>query len=128
MPGSIPDSQGATLSFNGVFLGYVQNVTPSFSAGTVHDMTGKRSPVLGTGSNARIRKQVSCTSVEPGALSCKFWGSPPLTIDQVGQTGTLSFVGGGSSMSMQAFLAELQSEHAVGQPAQWSATFSFTGF
>ena len=124
----IPDSHGATLSFNGVTLGYVQNVTPSFSAGTVHDMTSKRSPVLGTGSSARIQKQVSCTSVEPGTFNCKFWGAPTLTIGQVGQIGTLSFVGGGSSMSMQAFLSELQSEHVVGQPAQWSATFSFTGF
>lgn len=124
----IPDSHGATLSFNGVQLGYVQNVTPSFSAGTVQDMTSKRSPVLGTGTNARIQKQVSCTSVEPGTLSCKFWGSPRLTIDQVGSTGTLSFTGGGSSMSMKAYLADLQSDHAVGQFAQWSATFNFTGF
>jgi hypothetical protein len=128
MPDYIPDSQGATLIFNGATLGVVQTVTPSFSVGTVQDMTSKRSPVLGTGSNARIQRQVSCTSVEPGTLQCKFWGSPTLTIEQVGQTGTLSFVGGGSSMSMKAFLSELQSDHAAGQLAQWSATFKFTGF
>ena len=123
----IPDSQGATLSFNGVELGDIQTVATSAAVGVVHDMTSKRSSVIGTGDSARVRRQVTCTSVDPASIECKFWGTPPFTVEEVGSTGMFSFSGGGSSLSARAFLADLQSDHAVGEPAQWSATFKFLG-
>ena len=129
MPDGVPDSQGATLSFNGMTLGILQNVSPSFSAGNVHEVTSMRSPTTGAGQNARVLKQYNVTSIEPGTLTARFIGLPGFSRDDVGGPGqlTLTWPSGGS-LSAQAAITQLDAELVRGELVQWAATFQFTGY
>ena len=124
----IPDSHGATLFFNGVQLGVLQGVVPAFAAGGVQEVTSTRSPVVGSGQNARVLKQYNCTSIEPGTMQCSFLGAADLARNDVGGPGMLVFSWPGGQISGQAFCSELQADWTVGQIRQWTATFRFTGF
>jgi hypothetical protein len=125
---NIPDSQGATLFFNGVQLGVLQGAKPAFAAGGVQEVTSMRSPVLGSGQNARVLKQYNCTSIEPGTMQCSFLGAADLARNDVGGPGTLVFSWPDGEISGQAFCSDLQADFTVGQVRQWTATFTFTGF
>jgi len=124
----VPDAQGATITFDGVTLGVCQGVTPSFRAGTVHEVTGTRSPVIGTGQNARVIKQYTCTSVEPGTFTARFLGAPDLGRSDVGRPGVLRFTSPAGSYSFQAFLIDLQPDWQRGEFVQWAAVFQISGF
>lgn len=125
----IPDSQGATLYFNGQILGVLQGVSPSFAAGNVHEVTSMRSPVVGSGQNARVIKQYNVTSIEPGTITARFLGSPDLARNDVGRPGSLVFSWpAGGSLSGQAYLQTLDAEFQKGELIQWAATFQFSGF
>lgn len=125
----IPDSQGATLYFNGQVLGVLQGVSPSFAAGNVHEVTNMRSPVVGTGQNARVIKQYNVTSIEPGTITARFLGSPDLARNDIGRPGFLVFSWpAGGSLSGPAFLQTLDAEFQKGELIQWAAVFQFSGF
>lgn len=124
----IPDSQGATLYFKGVELGVLQGASPAFAAGSVHEVTSLRSPVIGSGQNARVIKQYNCTSIEPGTMQCRFLGTSDLARNDVGGPGTLVFSWPNGQISGAAFCSDLQADFSVGQLQQWTATFQFTGF
>lgn len=125
----VPDSQGATLSFNGTTLGIVQGITPSFAAGNVHDVTGYRSSLVGVGQNARVIKQYNVTSIEPGTITARFIGLPGFSRNDVGFPGTLTLTWPeGGTLSAQAFLVSVDAELAKGELVQWAATFQFNGF
>jgi hypothetical protein len=125
----VPDSQGAVLFFNGVQLGVLQNVVPSFAVGNKHEVTSVRSPVTGFGQNARVLKQYNVTSIEPGTITARFLGSPDLARNDLGGPGFLSFSwGSGATLSGQAFLETLDAEFAKGELIQWAAVFQFSGF
>jgi hypothetical protein len=125
---NVPDSQGATLYFNGLELGVLQDVSPAFAAGSVHEVTSLRSPVIGEGQNARVIKQYNCTSIEPGTMQCRFLGTAGLQRNDVGGSGTLVLSWPGGQISGEAFCSDLQPTLTVGQLQQWTATFTFTGF
>lgn len=125
----IPDSQGATLVFRGVTLGVLQTATPSFSAGNVSEVTSMRSPVVGSGQNARVLRQYNVTSIEPGTITARFLGSPGLARNDLGGPGILAFSWpSGGTLSGQAFLQQLDAEFAKGELIQWAAVFQFSGF
>jgi hypothetical protein len=124
----VPNSQGATISFAGTLLGVLTGFTPSFSAGNVHEFTGVRSPVVGTGQNARVVKQYTCTSIEPGTVTARFLGAADLARNDVGRPGALVVSWPGGALTGQAFLTDLQAEFARGELRQWAATFQFSGF
>lgn len=125
----VPDSQGAMLSFEGVTLGIVQGITPSFAAGNVHEVTSYRSPMVGVGQNARVIKQYNVTSIEPGTITARFIGLPGFSRGDVGYPGTLTLTWpSGGTLSAQAFLVSLDAELAKGEVVQWAATFQFNGF
>ena len=126
---NIPTSQGAVLYFNGVELGVLQNVAPSFAAGNKHEVTSMRSPVTGVGQNARVLKQYNVTSIEPGTITARFLGSPDLARNDIGGPGFLSFEwGSDATLSGQAFLETLDAEFVKGELIQWAAVFQFSGF
>ena len=126
---SVPDAQGATIVFDGVTLGICQGVTPSFRAGAVHEVTGIRSPVIGTGQNARVLKQYTCTSIEPGTFTARFLGSSSLTRADIGRPGVLRFTdANGASLAYQAFLVDLNPDWQRGELVQWAAVFQVSGF
>lgn len=125
----VPDSQGATISFRGVNLGVFVGFTPQFNAGNVHEVTSMRSPVVGSGQNARVLKQYNCTSIEPGTITARFIGSPDLSRDDMGGPGTLTVSwAGGKSLSGQAFCVDVNADFARGELIQWAAVFQFSGF
>ena len=126
---NVPNSQGAVLSFRGQALGVLQNANPTFAVGNKHEVTSIRSPVVGTGQNARVLKQYNVTSIEPGTITARFLGSPDLARNDIGGPGILSFTwGSGASLSGQAFLETLDAEFAKGELIQWAAVFQFSGF
>lgn len=124
----VPDSQGAALSFRGTYLGVLQGFTPSFTAGNVHEVTSMRSPVVGSGQNARVLKQYNCTSIEPGTVTARFIGSPDLSRADIGGPGTLVATWGSKTLSGQAFCSSLDAELTKGELIQWAAVFQFSGF
>ena len=126
---NIPSSQGAVLSFRGSVLGVLQNANQTFAVGNKHEVTSIRSPVVGTGQNARVIKQYNVTSIEPGTITARFLGSPDLARNNIGGPGILSFTwGSGASLIGQAFLETLDSEFAKGELIVWAAVFQFSGF
>jgi len=126
---NIPSSQGAVLSFNGQVLGVLQNANPTFAVGNKHEVTNVRSPVVGSGQNARVLRQYNVTSIEPGTITARFLGSPDLARNDIGKPGVLSFTwGSGASLSGQAFLEALDAEFAKGELIVWAAVFQFSGF
>ena len=124
----IPDSQGGVVTFRGDELGVLVGVTPAFAVGNVAEVTNMRSPLVGAGQNARVLKQFTCTSIEPGQIQVRFLGVPDLARDDIGGPGTLVFSWATGQLSGQAFLSQLEAEFAVGDLIKWNATFQFTGF
>lgn len=125
----IPSSQGAALSFRGQVLGVLQNVNLSLTVGNTQEVTSMRSPVTGSGQNARVLKQYNVTSIEPGTFTARFLGLPDLTVQDMGQPGVLVFsYGYGGTVVAQAFLESLDSEFAKGELVQWAAVFKLSGF
>ena len=124
----IPDSQGGVVTFRGVTLGVLVGVTPAFSAGNVSEVTSVRSPVIGSGQNARVLRQYNCTSIEPGKFECRFLGVPDLARNDIGGPGPIVFSWPTGTLSGQAFLSGLEAQFVRGELVQWNATFQFTGF
>jgi hypothetical protein len=126
---NIPSSQGAVLSFRGQVLGVLQGSSQSFAVGNKHDATNMRSPVIGSGQNARVLKQYNATSIEPGTFTARFLGSPDLARNDIGGPGMLTFTwGSGNALSGEAFLETLDAEFAKGELIVWAAVFQFSGF
>lgn len=124
----IPDGHGATVVFDGVSLGELLDVTPAFAAGNIHETTSMGATIVGAGQNARVIRQYNVTSIEPGTIVIKCLGYSPLTRDDIGRPGALSFVFGNGSLSGQAVPIAVDATIATGELVQWSATFQFTGY
>ena len=125
----VPDSQGATLAFNGTTLGILQGVSPAFTAGNVQEVTSLRSPVVGAGQNARVVKQFNVTSIDPGTVTARFIGLPGFSRNDIGGPGTLTLTWPfGGTLSAAAFLVDINAELTKGELIQWAATFRFSGF
>jgi hypothetical protein len=124
----IGDSQGATLLFNGSELGTYLGMSPRWSVGSVHETTSKDSPILGSGTGARVLKQYNVSTMEPGTVEVRFLGNPTLNLNQIGNTGTLSIVWPGGQYAGKGFATELSGEIAVGELIRWSMTFTFSGY
>ncbi len=125
----VPDSQGATLAFNGQTLGVLQGVSPAFTAGNVQEVTSLRSPVVGAGQNARVVKQFNVTSIDPGTVTARFIGLPGFSRNDIGGPGTLTLTWPiGTQLSAAAFLVDINAELTRGELVQWAAVFKFSGF
>lgn len=128
MPDDLADSQGATISFRGTELGALTGFSPAFAVANVSEMTSVRSPVVGTGPAARVVKQYSATSIEPGTVTMRFLGAASLARNDCGLAGALVISWPGGSLSGDAFLEQLDADWTRGELRQWAATFRFTGF
>jgi len=124
----IEDSQTATLLFDGEELGVYVGMSPKWSVGSVHETTNKDSPILGSGTDARVLKQYNCTTMEPGMVEVRFIGNPNLTLQNIGKTGMLSISWTGGSYSGKGFAIDLQGDMASGELIRWSMTFQFSGY
>lgn len=125
----IADGHGATISFNGKALGNLVGIQPAFQAANVHEVTSLTPTIVGSGQNARVVKQYNVTSIESGAITCSFIGSPGLSRNDIGYPAALTVTAGSSiSLSGQAVCIQLDADVQVGELVRWNAVFQFTGF
>ena len=87
------------------------------------------SPVIGSGANTRVLRQINPTTVEPATLSISFLGDTTFTQQDFGRVASLSFAlpSGGSLVGL-AYLENVEQEAAVGEKLRGSATFRLTEF
>lgn len=126
MPGPF-SSQGTSVSFGGVQIGYLTGHDWESKAGQLVERTGVDSPVVGSGANARVIKQYDCTSLEPPTLTISFWGPPSYAAEDAGLKAQILFDTPGAVLTGEAILVSFS--HS-GRPNQWStgsATFQMTG-
>lgn len=126
MPG-IESSQGASVAFDGVVIGYLTGYDVDAKAGSLTDVTNVTSPVTGTGSSARVRRSYDCTSVEPATISITFWGPPSFSTTDCGRKATLAFVTASKTISGSAILLDWKYSGKPNQYTSGSATFQFEG-
>lgn len=126
MPGYY-SSQGTTVTFDGVSIGYLTGFDSEGGAGQLAEKTNVSSPVVGSGANARVVKQYDCTSVEPLTLSITFWGPPSFSQSDGGKRATLTFSAPGGSISGTAILQRFSWSGRANQWSNGSATFQITG-
>lgn len=119
-------SQGSTVSFGGAIASLL-SIKIDASAGGTTDCTSTTSTILGSGANARILKELDCTSVEPAKVSITFLGAGPFSVDDIGVKNTLSVSGTGFSVSAQAYLSKFGIAASVGELVMGSAEFQLTG-
>ena len=119
-------SQGATVSFGGSIASLL-SIKIDASAGGTTDCTSTTSTILGSGANARILKELDCTSVEPAKVSITFLGAAPFSISQIGVKNTLSVSATGCSLSAMAYLSKFETTASVGEMMRGSAEFQLTG-
>jgi hypothetical protein len=124
----VQNSQGATLTFNGVTLGTYVSMSPSWAVGSVHEVTSLDSPVIGKATDSRVLKQYSASTMEPGSVVVKFIGNPTLSFDQIGVTGRLAISWSGGSYSGNGFATSLDGDISSGELIQWSMSFQFNGY
>lgn len=121
-------SQGSTVSFAGVAIGSLQSWEVTPGQATTTDATNQDSPILGAGNNARVVKELDCTSVDPGTASITLLGTNAnFVTEKLGMLGdlTISFDGGG--ITLEAIFAQFTVTASVGELIKGTATFQFTG-
>jgi hypothetical protein len=120
-------SQGSTVSFAGQSIGSLLSIRGKGASAGVFNCTTAASAIVGTGTNSRIRKQVTVTSIDPGSVTVSILGATPYSRDDVGKTGTLSVSFGSATLSGEAYLESYEIDAQVGDLLKGSATFQFTG-
>lgn len=129
MPGSgdeIHFSQGATVSFGGD-IGLMTGFTMSSPKVGLSDVTTMESAVVGSGIDARVRRDFAPTSVDSGSVTVRLLGCPPFTDADVGTSGTLTIETTCGSYSWLAVLDSYELEASVGELLRGSVTFLLTG-
>ena len=123
-----PTSQGSSVSFGGVPLGRVTSFRASGGSAVYQEVTNVQSPVLGSGDNARVVKQYSCTAVEPGIVEIGCYGAPGFILDDRGTQGTVLAEWPTGSLSADAYLDDFDVAGQVGEFLVGTARFRLSGF
>lgn len=126
MPGQY-SSQGTTVTFNGVNIGYLTDHDVNCKVGTLFETTNVTSTVVGTGASARVVKSFDATSIELPEISIQFWGPPSYAATDVGMKATIVFDSPGNYLSGNAILTAWSYTGRVGQWSRGTATFQLTG-
>lgn len=124
--GSVPSSQGSTVSFDGSVLGDLIAIRVTGESATGTDVTSMESSLGGSGGAACIARELDVLAVDPGSVSVTFFGTGLSAA--VGDKAALSVsIGGSVVLSGEAFLASYDVEASVGELVRGSATFQLTG-
>lgn len=129
MPGSgdeIHFSQGSTVSFGGN-IGLLTGFTLSSPTAGVSDCTTMQSVVVGSGSDARVRRDYEPTSVDSGSATVRLLGCPPFTDADIGTRETLAIETSCESYAFDAVLESFDLDAAVGELLRGSVTFRILG-
>ncbi len=123
-----PSSQGSSVTWKGVPIGRLTSFQSSAGTAVYEEVTGVESPVIGTGNNARVIKQYTCTAVEPGTLDIGVYGAPPFILDDRGSSGTVVASWDGGGFTVDAILDDFNISGRVGEFLTGTARFRFSGF
>lgn len=124
MPGYY-SAQGASVSFNGVPLGYLTGFDWESSA-QLTESTNVTSTVVGSGDTARVVKSYDATAVEPVKLSITFRGPPSFSAADTGLKATLVFTAPGVTFTGSALLVSFSHAGRVNQWTDGAAVFQMT--
>jgi hypothetical protein len=123
----VVSSQGSSASFAGTPLGKVTGIGQKFATAGGVDFTNTASIVIGSGANTRVIRRSEPAMVEAGEVSVKILGLPPFSRADIGLIGTLSITVGGVNLAKTAYLADVDSQGAVGQLVESTLVFNLTG-
>lgn len=127
MPG-IYSSQGTSVTFNGVMIGYLTDVDVDGSAASLVETTPVEATVIGSGVNSRVMKTYDCLAIEPITISISFRGPPTYTENDSGLRGLLVIVAPGSPPRVgNAILTGWTHRASAGEYSSGTATFQMTG-
>lgn len=125
---AVPSAQGTRVYFGGRLIGRVASCKTSQSTGTEFDCTNMLSPIVGTGANTRIVRQVNPVDVAPVQVVLELFGAPQFTRDDLCRIATLTVRTRRGTLSGSAYLANFDFDQAAGEKMKSTATFKFTGF
>lgn len=120
-------SQGTTVTFNSVPLGYLTGFEFEAKAGATTESTPTTASIVGSGGSSRALRVYVATAVEPPTVSITFWGAPQFSNDDAGLVAELSFNAPDNSFSGEAILLSFSHSGRAGQWATGSASFQLTG-
>ena len=127
MPG-IESAQGATVTFDGVAIGYLTGFDWEVQAGQLAETTNVTSLVIGSGANSRVVREYDCTSMEPPTFTFTFFGPPSYSQYDAGKKGTLSFTTSSTFIEGEAILRSFNHSGRTNAYTTGSASFQFTGY
>ena len=122
-----PTSQGATVSFNGAPIGRLTGFRVTQATAQFEDVTSVLSDVVGTGWDARIIREITCTALEPGGCDLTLFGCPAYVLEDIGLQRVLSINFDGGAIEGWAFLESFEVTGNVGQFLTGAARFRFSG-
>lgn len=122
-----PSSQGSSVSFEGTALGRLTQWKFEPGTATFQDCTSQESYVVGTGDEARVVKDYTCTAIEPGTVEVSLFGCPPYVRNDCGKKGTLAVTFEGGGLSEVAYLERFDVTGNVGAFLVGTARFRVTG-
>ena len=131
-PTPIEDSQGATVYWNGGSIGTYVSLSGGMAVAQAYETTSVDNAVIGTLGNSRVVKTYDATSVEPGAMTVRYLGTPggpggSISRADIGKNGTLFIQWASWSIEAQAFISDWQFELARGELVQCALSFQLTG-
>lgn len=129
MPGSgdQPTSHGSSVSFAGENIGWLTGWRFSPATAQFEEATHVGSTVWGTGANARVLREYTCSAVEPGGAEVTLFGCPPFVNQDTGSQGDLVVSFDGGSFTINAFLEAFEVTASVGEMLLGTARFRFSG-
>ena len=122
----VTSSQGSTVSFDGTALGSLLSIAVQSQASSPVDVTYIGSSIVGSGSDARMVREVTVLSIEPTTVEVSFLGASGYSTTDPGNRGTL-VITGGVGLSATAILTGWGETVAVGEYVKGSASFVLTG-
>lgn len=124
----IASAQGTQVMWGGRMIGRLTSVKAQQSAGGEFDCTGIASPVVGSGDNTRVVRQVNPTVIEPAVATLELLGGTQFSRGDIGRTANLVVFTPGGTLSGAAYLADFSADAVTGEKLKSTATFKFTGF
>ena len=120
-------SNGTSIAFGLVQIGYVTGFDGSFEVSETVERFGYSSEVVGTGASARVVKRLDVTSIDPPSFDLTFFGPPSLSESDRGRKATLSLSGPWGAWSGEAILRSVRITGSSGQWVTGAASFQATG-
>lgn len=121
-------AQGSRVFWGGRPIGKITAAKAAQSTGGSFDCTSMFSPVIGSGANTRVVRQVNPVDITPAAVTVELLGGSQFSRDDLGRVLLLTVYTPGGTLSGAAYLQDFSADAVVGEKLKSTATFQFTGF